>query len=145
MSNSLAQTRGGLQYPNNNPVAAHVHMHTLNHHTLTTSSVECPPGLFRRFQHKLLRPKIVQHWAPIKRKAGYSYYRKPSSHSHLATTASSSNKLVPAAPIPEKIKAHSWHSFFGSDRGRTPSSLTVNCAVTLRPLWRSRINCSPHS
>ena len=29
MSNSLAQTRGGLQYPNNNPVAAHVHMHTL--------------------------------------------------------------------------------------------------------------------
>ena len=57
MSNSLAQTRGGLQYPNNNPVAAHVHMHTLNHHTLTTSSFECPPGLFRRFQHKLLRPK----------------------------------------------------------------------------------------
>ena len=91
MSNSLAQTRGGLQYPNNNPVAAHVQMHTLNHHTLTTSSVECPPGLFRRFQHKLLRPKIVQHWAPIKRKAGYSYYRKPSSHSHLATTASSIN------------------------------------------------------
>ncbi len=45
-------------------------------------------------------------------------------------------------PMPEKIAAHSWHSFLGKDR-IFGSSLTVKCTVTRRPLRQNSMSSSP--
>lgn len=45
-------------------------------------------------------------------------------------------------PMPEKIAAHSWHSFLGKDR-IFGSSFTVKCTVTCRPLRQNSMSSSP--